>query len=176
MSSATDDATARLESPRQAAREAPEDPVAAWRALLLAQSAVLRAIDADLHQAGHVPLHWYDVLLELNAAPDRRLRIQELASRVVLTRTRVSRLVDRLADAGLVGREPDPDDGRACFAVITKAGREALRAAAPTYLDGIERHFARHLTPDQARAIADGLDQVVAAHRLLPAPVKQSRS
>jgi DNA-binding MarR family transcriptional regulator len=168
MSSARNDTT-----PQQVARE---DSVAAWRALLLAQSAVLRAIDADLHQAGYIPLHWYDVLLELNAAPDRRLRIQELASRVVLTRTRVSRLVDRLADAGLVSREPDPDDGRACFAVITRVGREALRAAAPAYLAGIERHFARHLTCDQARTITEGLDQVVAAHRLLPAPVKQSRS
>ena len=154
----------------------PEDSVAAWRALLLAQSAVLRAIDADLHHAGYIPLHWYDVLLELNAAPDRRLRIQELASRVVLTRTRVSRLVDRLADAGLVSREPDPDDGRACFAVITPACRQALRAAAPVYLAGIEQHFARHLTSDQARTITEGLDRVVAAHRLLPAPVKQSRS
>jgi len=168
MSGARNDTT-----PQQVARE---DSVAAWRALLLAQSAVLRAIDADLHQAGHISLHWYDVLLELNAAPDRRLRIQELASRVVLTRTRVSRLVDRLADAGLVSREPDPDDGRACFAVITRVGREALRAAAPAYLAGIERHFARHLTCDQARTITEGLDQVVAAHRLLPAPVKQSRS
>jgi DNA-binding MarR family transcriptional regulator len=63
------------------------------------------------------------------AAPQRRLRIQELAARVVLTRTRVSRLVD----AGLVERQPDPDDGRAGFAVLTPAGRDALRAAAPAY-------------------------------------------
>lgn len=154
---------------------ASQDPVGAWRALLLAQNAVLRAVDADLHEAGHIPLQWYDVLLELNAAPDRRLRIQELANRVVLTRTRVSRLVDRLADADLVVREPDPDDGRACFAAITPAGRQSLRSAAPVYLDGIERHFARHLTGDQAHAITQGLGQVVAAHRLLPPPVKQAR-
>src|SRR5262245_18462061 len=153
-----------------------EDPVAAWRALLLTQSAVLRAIDADLYQAGHIPLHWYDVLLELNAAPDRRLRIQELASRVVLTRTRVSRLVDQLAKAGLVTRQPDPEDGRGCFAVITQSGRDALRAAAPVYLASIQRHFASHLTSDQAHTIAEGLSQVVDAHRLLPAPVKQSRA
>jgi len=147
----------------------PEDGIAAWRALLLAQSAVLRAIDAELQQAGRIPLHWYDVLLELNAAPQRRLRIQELAGRVVLTRTRVSRLVDKLVDAGLVERQPDPADGRACFAVITHAGRGALRAAAPAYLAGIEQHFARHLTDDQANAITEGLQQVAAAHRLLPA-------
>jgi DNA-binding MarR family transcriptional regulator len=150
---------------------ASEDSVAAWRALLVAQSTALRAIDADLQRAGHIPLHWYDVLLELNAAPDRRLRIQQLASRVVLTRTRVSRLVDRLADAGLVSRQPDPEDGRACFAVITPAGRRALRDAAPDYLEGIQRHFGRHLTGDQTRTITEGLEQVVAAHRVLPGPV-----
>ena len=152
-------------------RASTRDRVASWRALLLAQSAVLRAIDADLQRAGHVPLHWYDVLLELDAAPQRRLRIQELAARVVLTRTRVSRLVDRLVDAGLAERQPDPDDGRACFAALTPAGRAALRAAAPVYLAGIEQHFARHLTDEQADAISEGLQQVVDAHRLLPAPV-----
>jgi DNA-binding MarR family transcriptional regulator len=148
-----------------------EDSVAAWRALLLAQSTALRAIDADLQRDGHIPLHWYDVLLELNAAPGRKLRIQQLASRVVLTRTRVSRLVDRLADNGLVSRQPDPEDGRACFAVITPAGRRALRDAGPVYLAGIQRHFARHLTGDQTQTIAEGLEQVVAAHRVLPDPV-----
>ncbi len=110
-------------------------------------------------------------VLELNASPDRRLRIQQLASRVVLTRTRVSRLVDRLADAGLVSRQPDPEDGRACFAVITPAGRGALRHAAPAYLVRIQRHFARHLTGDQTRTITEGLEQVVAVHRVLPDPV-----
>jgi DNA-binding MarR family transcriptional regulator len=154
-------------------RGEPDDPVAAWRALLLAHNAALRAIEADLDEAGQIPLHWYDVLLELNAAPERRLRIQELAGRVVLTRTRVSRLVDRLADAGLVERRPDPADGRACFALLTPAGRDALGRAAPVYLAGIQRHFTRHLTNGQARAIADGLGQVVAAQQVLAPPARR---
>ena len=103
------------------------DPFAAWRAVLLAQSRALRAIERDLDDAGVISLAWYDVLLELNAAPDRRLRMQELGLRAVLSRTRVSRIVSELESAGLVERVPDPDDGRATFATITTAGRAALR-------------------------------------------------
>ncbi len=92
-----------------------------------------------------MPLSWYDVLLELNSAPDRRLRMTELGARAVLSRERVSRVVDELERAGLVRRERNPDDGRSLLAVITDEGRARLRAAAPTYLAGIERHFGAHL-------------------------------
>lgn len=141
-----------------------EDPVAAWRAVLLAQSRVVRAIDRDLERVGAVPLAWYDVLLELNAAPDRHLRMQELGLRVVLSRTRVSRIVGELEAAGLVQRLPDPGDGRATLATITPHGRMALREAAPVYLAGIDHHFSRHLTSAQRRSIASGLQRVVDAH------------
>ena len=85
------------------------DPIAAWRSMLLAHSSALRAIEADMGAAGSIPLSWYDVLLELNGAGGR-LRMQELAGRVVLSRTRVSRLVDELEHRGLVTRQPDPTD------------------------------------------------------------------
>ena len=141
------------------------DPVAAWRALLLAQDAVLRAIDEDLDRAGRISLSWYDVLLELNAAPRRRLRMAELAARVVLSRTRVSRLVDELVERGLVERQPDPDDGRASLAVITRLGSDALRRAAPVYLAGIEKHFTSHLDDHERAVITAGLQRVADAHR-----------
>ncbi len=144
--------------------EASEDCLAAWRSLLLAQNAVLRAIEADLQRAGLVPLTWYDVLLELNAGEGRRLRMQELAARTVLSRTRVSRLVEEMARAGLVRREPDPSDGRAAFAVLTPAGRQALRRAAPCYLAGIRRYFTDHLDADEVRQVAGALEKVVEAH------------
>jgi DNA-binding MarR family transcriptional regulator len=140
------------------------DPLAAWRAVLLAQSRAVRAIERDLHAAGMVPLTWYDVLLELNAAPDRRLRMQELGMRAVLSRTRVSRLVTELEGAGLVERVADPDDGRAALATLTAEGRAALQRAAPVYLAGIEEHFTRHLSPAQQRTIAVGLQRVIEAH------------
>jgi DNA-binding MarR family transcriptional regulator len=140
------------------------DPVAAWRAVLLAQSKAVRAIERDLDQAGVISLAWYDVLLELNAAPDRRLRMQELGLKAVLSRTRVSRIVTELESAGLVERIPDPDDGRATLAAITKAGRSALKEAAPVYLAGIADHFTSYLTGAQQRSIAAGLQRVIDAH------------
>src|SRR4029450_4085475 len=88
------------------------DPIGAWRWLLLAHAAALRAIEADLRRAGTIPLTWYDVLLELNAGPDERLRMQELSDRVVLSRTRVSRLVDELVEEGLVERVPSGEGRR----------------------------------------------------------------
>ena len=146
--------------------------MAAWRALLLAQNAVLKAIEADLAAAGQIPLTWYDVLLELNAAPQRRLRIQQLAGRVVLSRTRVSRLVDELVTAGLVERLPDPADGRASLASITRQGRAALRKAAPVYLAGIERYFTRHLGRREKQTLTAALGRVIAALQppLAPSP------
>jgi DNA-binding MarR family transcriptional regulator len=142
-----------------------EDDIAAWRALLLAQNAVLRAIEADLERAGCVPLSWYDVLLELNATEDRRLPMQELARRTVLSRTRVSRLVDDLVAEGYVSRAPDPADGRVSFAVLTPAGRTALRKAAPVYLEGIRRHFTDNLTAPERSRLVTTLGKVIAAHQ-----------
>ena len=113
--------------------------------------------------ADTISLNWYDVLLELHGA-DGRLRMQELGERVVLSRARVSRLVDQLEVEGLVRREPDPDDGRATFAVITTTGTTAFRVAAPHYLAGIERHFTSHLTRGEQRSITNGLMRVVNAH------------
>lgn len=139
------------------------DPLAAWRAVLLAQSKAVRAIEADLAADDVIPLGWYDVLLELNAAREG-LRMQELGLRAVLSRTRVSRIVAELEKEGLVARSPDPADGRASIATITAAGRAALRSAAPVYLAGIEQHFTRYLSVAQQRAIATGLQKVVDAH------------
>ena len=144
------------------------DPVAAWQAVLRAQNRALRAIEQDLHDQGLIPLSWYDVLLELNAAPGRQLRMQDLAARVVLSRTRVSRLVSELERVGYIERVPDPDDGRATLARITPEGRAARRDAAPVYLAGIEKHFNRHLTTTQQDAVAKGLQRVVDAHEVDP--------
>lgn len=147
----------------------PLDPVAPWRAMLLAHNRALRAIEGDLAAAGVIPLNWYDVLLELRAAPEG-LRMQDLGERVVLSRTRVSRLVDELERQGLVARQSDPDDGRATLAKITKDGTAALRSAAPIYLAGIDRHFSAHLTAAEQLSITGGLHKVIAAHGRDPSP------
>jgi DNA-binding MarR family transcriptional regulator len=140
--------------------------------MLLAYNAAIRAIEAELARAQAIPLTWYDVLLELNAAPDRRLRMQELADRVVLSRTRVSRLVDDIVAAGLVTKTRDEDDRRVVWTTITDRGRAALKATAPLYLRGIRTHFASHLTADEQAVVAAALTKVAAR----PTPVRPPAS
>lgn len=141
-----------------------DDPVEAWRALLRAHAGALRAIEADLATRRLMTLGWYDVLLELNSAPGRRLRMQELAARVTLSRTRVSRMVDELEHAGLVAREPDPDDGRASFAIVTAQGRTELRKTAPHYLAAIEEHFTSHLSAPERQVLSSALGRIAGHH------------
>src|SRR5262245_49811572 len=156
----------------ESGRAAEDAVVDAWRGLLVAHSRLVPAVEADLRAAGQVPLSWYDVLLELNAAPERRLRMSELGQRVVLSRTRVSRIVDELAAAGLAERQPDQADGRSSFAVLTTAGRDALRRAWPVYREAIRRHLAAGLTVPQCRELAALLDQVIkGAEAAAPVPV-----
>jgi len=133
----------------------------AWGALLRVHAAVVPLLDRELQAAHGLPLAWYDVLLELNAAPDRRLRMSDLGERVVLSRTRVSRLVDEMTAAGLVRRDTNPDDRRSALAVLTTKGRNTFRQAAPTYLRGIGAHFAEQLTDRELTTIRDGLDRVI---------------
>lgn len=133
----------------------------AWGALLRVHAMLVPMLDRELQARHHLPLVWYDVLLELNSGPDRRLRMSELGERVTLSRTRVSRLIDEMTQAGLVRREANPDDRRSAYAVLTVKGRTALRQAAPTYLAGIERQFGQAMTPAELTAVRDGLGKVV---------------
>ncbi|MEU4695310.1 MarR family transcriptional regulator [Actinoplanes sp. NPDC023714] len=136
---------------------------AAWAALLRVHAALVPLLDRELQAACGLQLAWYDVLLELNSAPDRRLSMTELGQKAVVSRTRASRVVDALAAAGLVVRESNPDDRRSAWATITEAGRQRLREAAPTYLAGIEKHFTSRMEKEEARAVAGALGKVLAA-------------
>jgi DNA-binding MarR family transcriptional regulator len=121
----------------------------AWRAFLSAHARITRAINADLLAAGLPDLSWYDALWALHEAPDRRLRVNELADAVVLSPTGMSRFVDRLERDGLVRREAVPGDRRALHVVLTDAGAGLLRRMWPVYSAGIATHFVP--------ALADGL-------------------
>jgi DNA-binding MarR family transcriptional regulator len=145
------------------------DRVGAWAALLRVHAAVVPKLERALAATG-LPLSWYDVLLVLNAAQGRKLRMTELGAQVVLSRERVSRVVGELEQAGLVRREPNPDDGRSSFAVLTAEGRGRLRAAAPTYLAAIERHYASHLSDQEVRLLTRALGRVLAAEEAIVAP------
>jgi DNA-binding MarR family transcriptional regulator len=139
------------------------DDTAAWSALLRVHAALVPVLDAELQAAHGLPITWYDVLLELNAAPGRRMTMGELGAAAVVSRSRVSRVVDDLVREGLVARAANPDDRRSAYAVITDLGRKRLRVAAPTYLAGIERHFTSRMTAGEARTVAKALDKVLAA-------------
>src|SRR4051794_28171697 len=136
----------------------------AWGALLQVHAAVVPVLDQKLMAEAGMPLRFYDVLLELAAAPERKLRMSDLAARVVLSRTRVSRLVDEMASDGLVAREQNPQDGRSAYAALTDLGLRRYRQAAPTYLEGIEEHFACQLTDRELKALATALQRVLRHH------------
>lgn len=125
----------------------------AWRAFLRAHAVIARQLEAELVVAHQLPLAWYDVLVQLAEAPDGRLRMTELAERVLLSRSGLTRLVDRLAAEGLVTRAACPSDARGAFAVLTEAGRARLRAAAPTHLRGIAAHMTGRFSPAELEAL-----------------------
>src|SRR3712207_1312835 len=109
----------------------------AWRSIIMAHAVVIEQIERELAEAGLPPLGWYDVLLELSVARDRRLRMHELARAVVLSRSGLTRLVDRLEKAGLLRREPDPTDRRGSFSRFRDEGAAARGGGGAIYAPGI---------------------------------------
>lgn len=146
--------------------EMPKTPdVTAWAVLLRTHAAVLPKLERALRLTG-MPLTWYDVLLVVNSAPNRQLRITELGNKAVVSRERVSRVVTELEREGLMERRANPDDKRSSFAAITDEGRTRLRAAAPIYLAGIEEHYLRHLNAEERVVVTKALTRVLAAEEL----------
>lgn len=121
----------------------------AWRSFLRAHARITRNLEAELVSEQNLSLGGYDVLVQLAEAPQRRLRMAELADAVLLSRSGVTRLVDRLAVAGLVARERADSDGRGVVAVLTPAGLDTLRTASRTHLAGVVRHFVALLDEQQ---------------------------
>lgn len=126
----------------------------AWRLFITAHARLIEQIDGELAAAECIPLQWYDVLIELVEAPEHRLRMSELAARVVLSRSTITRLADRLEAEGLLERQRSPTDRRGAYAVLTERGRAAVRKAWPVYAQGIAQHFARHMSEEEAGTIA----------------------
>jgi DNA-binding MarR family transcriptional regulator len=132
-----------------------DDQLAAWRSFLQAHAVVIRRLEADLLVEHQLPLASYDVLVQLVEAPGRRLRMTELAQRVLISRSGLTRLVDRLEREGLVRREACDDDARGLFAVLTDAGYARLRRAASTHLRGVQNYAVGQLDDRQVAALAD---------------------
>jgi DNA-binding MarR family transcriptional regulator len=144
-----------------------------WRDFLRAHAAVTRALEDELADEKVLPLTWYDVLVQLVEAPNRRLRMTELADRVLLSRSGLTRLVDRLVKAGLVERKPCPDDARGTYSVLTAAGFARLRDAAPVHLRGEHEHMTSLIRPDELAVLGTVLRRIANAQRVPAAPPEQ---
>src|ERR1043166_9577121 len=136
----------------------------AWQGFLHAHAAVIKALERELQDERSLSLAWYEVLLHLRRAPGGRLRMQDLAASILLSQSGVSRLVDRMEQAGLVERTSCDTDRRGTFAQITAEGRDVLRRAAPTPLRGIDEHFLSHLGSREVAVLRTALGKVVAAN------------
>ncbi len=130
-----------------------DSDLATWKAFINAHDRITRQINADLAQRGLPELTWYDALWALRTGEGGRRRMGELGEAVVLSRTAIVRLVDRLEKAGLARREPVPEDRRGAYVVITPEGKATLKRMWPVYSAGIERLFAAHATKSMGAAL-----------------------
>jgi DNA-binding MarR family transcriptional regulator len=145
---------ASIQPAASAIRELSWQELGAWRGLLRVHSALVKALDAELLAEYDLPLSSYEVLINLQAAPDHRRRMAELAEGVLLSRSGMTRLVDRLEREGLLERDPCVSDGRGTFAVLTPKGEELLSRARRTHLDGVRERFLQHFGEDELEQLA----------------------
>lgn len=136
--------------------------LSAWATFLRAHARIVRELERELQAEQRMALTDYDVLVQLAAADERRLRMSELADRLLLSRSGVTRLVDRLVADGLVERTACDTDRRGQWAALTDEGVERLRAASPTHLRGVAEHFLDRLTPDELASLERMLDRLLA--------------
>lgn len=135
----------------------------AWRLSLRAHAVLVRRLDQELRAECGLSLNAYDALVQLSEAPDRRLKMKDLADVLVYSRSGLTRVVDSLERAGLVRREVDTADRRAILAVLSDGGLRAIQGAWPVHVRGVERYWARHVSGRQARAVASVSSSVIEA-------------
>ena len=131
----------------------------AWRSFLIAHARVARRLEADLIARSDLPLAEFDVLMQLSLAESQRLRMNELANRVVLSRAGITRLVDRLVADGLVARTKCASDARGAYAVMTDRGQARLDQARPGHFAAVRRYFLEALTRPEMESLADLLER-----------------
>lgn len=136
------------------------DELGAWKGFLRTHSELTRRLDRELRDEFDLPLSSYEVLMYLADAGGRGMRMSNLADNLLLSRSGLTRIVDRLADRGLVKRRPASDDGRGMIASLSPAGLKLIRHARPAHLAGVRRHFLSHLDREQMRALARAWEQM----------------
>ncbi|MCZ7588862.1 MAG: MarR family transcriptional regulator [Gaiella sp.] len=135
---------------------------AAWGGFLRTHAELVRALDRELETRHGLPLTQYEVLLHLEAAPEHRLRMSELARSVLLSQSGITRLVDRLEARGLVERAPCAEDRRVLWAQLTDEGAACLAEARPTHLAGVRARFVDQFDEDGLRALGDAWERLQA--------------
>jgi DNA-binding MarR family transcriptional regulator len=141
-----------------------EEGYAAWLDVFQANTLVVRALEKSVKQELGLPLAGYEVLVRLaEVSGGERVRMQELARRVLLSKSGLSQLFTRLERRGLVERRGDPENLRVTYAILTAEGREALERARPAFRREIEERFARHLNEEEIRTIRRAMRKVIRA-------------
>jgi DNA-binding MarR family transcriptional regulator len=148
---------------RRAPGTSDEPGIGAWRAFLQAHARITRRLDEELQAAHGLSLAEYDALLQIASSPGRRVRMNVLANRVLLSRSGITRLVDRLEADGSVERMACSTDARGQEAMLTPAGLDRLRTAAGTHLDGVRSYFLERFDAADLDAIERSLGRVAAA-------------
>jgi DNA-binding MarR family transcriptional regulator len=130
-----------------------------WRLFFESSLALIDMLDTELQEAVGIPQRWYDVLVQLEEAPDG-LPMNELAERILYSKSGFTRVVDRMEEAGLVRRVRPEHDRRSILVLLTEEGTGTMERARLHHRDGIDRHFSRHLTDAEVRALTKALEKV----------------
>ena len=139
----------------------------AWRRYIIASRRLLEALDLDL--ASHeLSMADYEVLAQLSDAPERKLRMSELADVAMLSRSRLSHRIKVMEQAGWVKREACPEDKRGFFAVMTGKGWKAIVGAAPDHVESVRTRFVDHLTKEDQRVLSEIFERVTQSLKANP--------
>jgi DNA-binding MarR family transcriptional regulator len=147
----------------KACQTSEDERIVVWTMLLEAHATLVDILESELAEVGGLPLTWYDVLVQLEMSEAGRLTMKELSRSVLLSKSGITRLIDRMENAGLIRREACPSDRRVVYARVTPKGKRMFGAAAPVHLRGVHEHFSRHLTADETRAMKSALAKVLQA-------------
>jgi DNA-binding MarR family transcriptional regulator len=130
-----------------------------WRLYIESALALVDVLDTELQAAVGIPQRWYDVLIHLEESPDG-IPMTELADQILYSKSGFTRVIDRMEEAGLVSRVRPPNDRRSILVTITDQGTTTMRDARRHHRDGIDRHFTRHLTNTDTKALTHALEKI----------------
>ena len=135
--------------------------IQAWHSFLWAHTVILSKLEREMRDELRLPLPWFDVLAQLEHAPEGRMRMSQLASSLVLSSSGLTRRLDQMEKASFIRRELSSDDRRGFYAILTDGGREVLARAWPFHLRGIRAHFLKYLTHDEIAVLNKAFTRII---------------